>query len=73
MDAFINRTSRAIRFNGVEYAPGEPSSNQGGGDLGRMDKAALLDALAKHGWDGDKRLGADKLRAELAAILADEE
>lgn len=37
--------------------------------IAELDKAELLDLLDAHGWDGDKRLGVDKLRAELTAIM----
>lgn len=56
-----------------EAAPGaEPVTNtdeftrEG---IAAMDKADVLDLLEMHGWDGDKRLGVDKLRAELIAIM----
>lgn len=37
--------------------------------IAAMDKADVLDLLNMHGWTGDKRLGVDKLRAELIAIM----
>lgn len=47
--------------------------NKGGGftreDIAAMGKADVLELLDLHGWAGDKRLGVDKLRAELAALM----
>lgn len=38
-------------------------------DIATMSKADLLDLLEQHGWDGDKRLGVDKLREIAAAVM----
>lgn len=51
-------------------ADAEPITN----DLTReaiadMDKAEVLEWLDAHGWDGDKRLGVEKLRDALVAIV----
>lgn len=37
--------------------------------IAAMNKADVLDLLDMHGWDGDKRLGVDKLRAALIDIM----
>lgn len=37
--------------------------------IGAMDKPELLELLEAHGWDGDKRLGVDKLREALIGIV----
>ena len=37
--------------------------------IATMDKAEVLEWLDAHGWDGDKRLGVEKLRDALTAIM----
>jgi len=37
--------------------------------IAAMDKAELLEWLEAHGWDGDKRLGVEKLRDALTAAM----
>ena len=37
--------------------------------IAAMDKAEVLEWLDAHGWDGDKRLGVEKLRDALTAIM----
>lgn len=37
--------------------------------IAAMDKAEVLEWLEAHGWDGDKRLGVEKLRDALTAIM----
>lgn len=55
-------------------ADAEPILNADAIDLTRegiaaMEKPELLDLLDAHGWDGDKRLGVDKLRDAMTAIV----
>ncbi len=37
--------------------------------IAAMEKPELLELLEAHGWDGDKRLGVDKLREALTGIV----
>lgn len=37
--------------------------------IATMDKAEVLEWLDAHGWDGDKRLGVEKLRDALIGIM----
>lgn len=37
--------------------------------IAAMSKSELLEWLDAHGWDGDKRLGVEKLRDALTAIM----
>lgn len=52
-----------------EAEPAPPADDFTREGIAKMDKADVLDLLEAHGWDGNKRLGVDKLRAELVAIM----
>lgn len=54
---------------GEEYKPAAAPLDLTREGIADMDKADLLDLLESHGWDGDKRLGVDKLREALIGIV----
>lgn len=70
--AVRNLTGRTVVFGGVEIPPSQPVTNADEFDrdaIAALEKADVLDLLDMHGWDGDKRLGVDKLRAALIDIM----
>lgn len=66
--------AQGVRIVDARFAPDDAVAPSAPPDLTRegvaaMDKADLLDLLDAHGWDGDKRLGVERLREALTEIM----